>query len=82
LGEAERDRLAALLMDRFPSVTMQDGEGLFEGRRRPIIVLRIRANAAEPVIALAQELCVAFGQRFVGVETHGHYMRVYADDTA
>jgi hypothetical protein len=81
-GETERERLAAILMQRFPSVTLQDAEGLYEGRRRPIIVMRIRTASAEAVIALAQHLCVAFGQRFVGVEIADRYQRVYADDTA
>ena len=40
-----------------------------------------RATDSEPIIALAQHLCIAFGQRFVGVEIDDHYQRVYADDT-
>ena len=80
--EADRERLAAILLERFPSVTMQDGEGLFEGRRRPVLVLRIRASSTEAIIALAQHLCVAFKQRFVGVEIDDRYQRIYADDTA
>lgn len=79
--ECERERLAAILIERFPSVTIQDGEGLFEGRRRPILVLRIRASSTEAIIALAQHLCVAFKQRFVGVEIDDRYLRIYADDT-
>ena len=81
-GEAERERLAGILMERFPSVTVQDGEGLFEGRRRPILIMRLRATSTEAVIALAQHLCIAFDQRFVGVEIDDHYQRIYADDTA
>jgi hypothetical protein len=81
-GEADRERLAGILMERFPSVTVQDGEGLFEGRRRPILIMRLRATSTEAVIALAQHLCIAFGQRFVGVEIGDHYQRIYADDTA
>ncbi|MFO1072844.1 MAG: succinylglutamate desuccinylase/aspartoacylase family protein [Geminicoccaceae bacterium] len=38
------------------------------GRLRPILVLRIRCATSEPIIALAQHLAIAFGQRFVGVE--------------
>lgn len=80
-GEADRERLAEILMERFPSVTIQNGEGLFEGRRRPILVMRMRSASAEAVIALAQHLCIAFNQRFVGVEIDDRYQRVYADDT-
>lgn len=81
LDAAARARLAAILAERFPSVTIQDGQGLYEGRLRPILVLRIRCATSEPIIALAQHLCIAFGQRFVGVEIDDHYQRVYADDT-
>lgn len=80
-GEADRERLAQILMERFPSVTIQDGEGLFEGRRRPILILRLRSTSSEAVIALAQHLCIAFNQRFVGVEIDDRYQRIYADDT-
>ena len=81
-AEAERERLAGILMERFPSVTVQEGEGLFEGRRRPILIMRLRATSTEAVIALAQHLCIAFNQRFVGVEIDDRYQRIYADDTA
>lgn len=80
-GGADRERLAAILMERFPSVTIQDGEGLFEGKRRPILIMRLRSTSTEAVIALAQHLCIAFNQRFVGVEIDDRYQRIYADDT-
>ncbi len=33
------------------------------------------------LVDLAQRLCVAFDQRFVGVEVGGRYIRIYGDDT-
>jgi len=58
-GEAERERLAEIVMAGFPSATMQQGEGLFEGRCRPILMLGIRTGSADAIIALAQHLRVA-----------------------
>ena len=42
---------------------------------------RIRTDSTEAVVTLAQRLCLAFDQRFVGVEVGGRYIRIYADDT-
>jgi hypothetical protein len=82
IGEAERQRLADLLAPCFPSVTLQDAQGLFEGRLRPILLIRLRSDSTEAVVALAQQPCVTFQQRFVGLETEGRYLGIYADDTA
>jgi hypothetical protein len=57
-------------------------DAIYDGRRRPILLARIRTDSSDAVVELAQRLCLAFNQRFVGVEVSGHYIRVYADDTA
>ncbi len=77
----DRDRLVAVVQERFPSFTLMDGEGVYEGRRRPVLVVRVRSDSTDAIVATAQRLCVAFAQRFVGIETEGRYLRVYADDT-
>jgi hypothetical protein len=78
IGEPEREKLAGIAQSFFPSVTMQDAEGIYEGRRRAILLLRIRTDDTNGVVALASRVCEAFGQRFVGVEVDGRYVRIYA----
>lgn len=77
----DRDRLVAIVEARFPSFTLINGEGVFEGRRRPVLIVRLRSDSTDAVVATAQELCIDLQQRFVGIETDGRYLRVYADDT-
>ncbi len=81
ITEEDREKLARIAAKSFPSVTMADAEAVFEGARRPIIMLRIRTDSTDSIVALAQRLCVEFNQRFAGVETERRYIRVYADDT-
>ncbi len=81
LGEADVERLAGVIARSFPSATIQEAQAIFEGRRRPVLVARLRTDSTEAVVALAQRLCLDFGERFVGIETAGRYVRVYADDT-
>ncbi len=80
-GEPEIDKLCGLIARTFPSATVTEADAIFEGRRRPILTARIRTDSTEAVVALAQRLCIAFDQRFVGIEVGGRYIRVYADDT-
>ncbi|MFO1036500.1 MAG: HD domain-containing protein [Geminicoccaceae bacterium] len=82
IDEGYKDRVAHVVGEFFPSFTMQEGDGVYEGRRRPMLLLRIRSDATSAVVALAQRLCVVFGERFVGIETERRYLRIYADDTA
>lgn len=81
-GEAELDRLCRFISREFPSATVQSAESIYEGTRRPIFVVRLRTDSTPAVVTLAQRLCVEFRERFVGIETNGRYVRVYADDTA
>ncbi len=78
----DRDRLVAVMEGRFPSFTIVAADGVYEGRRRPVLMVRVRADSTDAIVAMAQQLCVEFEQRFVGIETEGRYIRVYADDTA
>lgn len=82
LGPTDLDRLATRVAERFPSAVIQSAEGVYDGIRRPILIARIRSETADDVVALAQGLCVDFQERFVGIETEGRYIRIYADDTA
>jgi hypothetical protein len=82
LGEADVDKLCEVISRIFPSATIQPAEAIYEGRRRSILMARIRTDSTDAVVALAQRLCLAFDQRFVGVEVSGRYIRIYADDTA
>lgn len=80
-GEAERELLGQLIAQRFPSATIQAADGLVDGNLRPMAIVRLRADSTDGVIALAQHLCLAFRQRYVGLELEGRYLRIYADDT-
>lgn len=82
LTEADLDTFALSLARTFPSVTIQEAQAIFEGRRRPILLARIRTDSTDAIVAAAQRLCLEFRERFVGVEVDGRYVRIYADDTA
>jgi hypothetical protein len=81
LGESDVDRLCELIGRSFPSATVQPAEALYQGKRRSILMARIRTDSTDAVIELAQRLCIAFDQQFVGVEVDGRYIRIYGDDT-
>lgn len=81
LSRADVDKLADLAARRFPSTTIEQSDAIYEGRLRPILVARIRTDSSAAIVEFAQALCIAFTQRFVGVEVGGRYIRVYADDT-
>jgi HD domain len=81
LGATELDRLCELIGRSFPSATVQPAEAIYEGKRRSILMARIRTDSTDAVVDLAQRLCIAFDQRFVGVEVGGRYIRIYGDDT-
>ena len=82
LEAADVDRLCDLIGQRFPAATIQPAEAIYEGGRRSILMARIRTDSTDAVVDLAQRLCVAFDQKFVGVEVGGRYIRIYGDDTA
>jgi len=66
----------------FPSATVQIAEGIHESRRRSMLIGRIRTDSSDAVVDLAQRLCIAFDEPFVGIEVDGRYIRIYGDDTA
>src|SRR5262245_14086844 len=68
LGEREVDRLCEMIGRSFPSATVQSAEAVYEGNRRSILMARIRTDSTDAVVDLAQRLCIAFQQRFVGIE--------------
>lgn len=82
LTDEDIDTFALTLARSFPSVTVQQAEAIYEGRRRSILLARIRTDSTDAIVASAQRLCIEFRQRFVGVEVDGRYVRIYADDTA
>jgi uncharacterized protein (UPF0147 family) len=81
LGATDVNRLCELIGRSFPSATVQPAEAIYEGQRRSILMARIRTDSTDAVVDLAQRLCIAFQQRFVGVEVGGRYIRIYGDDT-
>jgi HD domain-containing protein len=82
LGEGDIDLLCQTISRTFPSATVQTAEGIHEGRRRSMLIGRIRTDSSDAVVDLAQRLCIAFDERFVGIEVDGRYIRIYGDDTA
>jgi hypothetical protein len=81
LGESAIERMCSLIAQSFPSAVVQEAHGIYEGARRPVLMARIRTDSTAGVVALAQRLCLAFDQRFVGIEVDRRYVRIYADDT-
>jgi hypothetical protein len=75
------DRLCEMIGRSFPSATVQSAAAVYEGNRRSILMARIRTDSTDAVVDLAQRLCIAFQQRFVGIEVGGRYIRIYGDDT-
>ena len=82
LGEDDIDLLCQTIARTFPSASVQMAEGIYESRRRSILIGRIRADSTDAVVDLAQRLCIAFDEPFVGIEVDGRYIRIYGDDTA
>jgi hypothetical protein len=82
LGDGDIDLFCQTIARTFPSATVQRAEGIYESRRRSMLIGRIRTDGSEAVVDLAQRLCLAFDEPFVGIEVDGRYIRVYGDDTA
>jgi HD domain len=82
LGDGDIDLLCRTIARTFPSATVQTAEGIHESRRRPMLIGRIRTDSTDAVVDLAQRLCIAFDEPFVGIEVDGRYIRIYGDDTA
>jgi hypothetical protein len=59
LGEGDIDLLCQTIARTFPSATVQIAEGIYEGRRRSILIGRIRTDSGDAVVDLAQRLCIA-----------------------
>jgi len=81
LTRGDVERLADLAARGFPSATIERADAIYDGRLRPVLVARIRTDSSSAIVAFAQALCLAFAQRFVGIEVGGRYIRVDADDT-
>src|SRR6478735_4364509 len=82
LGAGDIDLLCQTIARTFPSATVQTAEGIHDSRRRPMLIGRIRTDSSDAVVDLAQRLCVAFDEPFIGIEVDGRYIRIYRDDTA
>jgi hypothetical protein len=82
LGEDDINLLCQTIARTFPSATVQIAEGIYESRRRSMLIGRIRTDSSDAVVDLAQRLCIAFDEPFVGIEVDGRYIRIYGDDTA
>jgi hypothetical protein len=81
LGEADIDPFCQTVARTFPSATVQMVDGSHESRRRSMLIGRIRTDSSDAVVDLAQRLCLAFDEPFIGIEVDGRYIRVYGDDT-
>ncbi len=81
LGEADVDKLCGIIVRTFPSAVVQEAHGVYDGFRRPILTAHIRSDSSAAIVALAQKLCLAFDERFIGIDVGGRYIRIYADDT-
>lgn len=81
IGESDTALLVEMIARSFPSATVQTAEGVHEHLRRSMLIGRIRTDSGEAVVDLAQRLCLAFDEPFIGIEVDGRYIRVYGDDT-
>jgi len=81
LGGGDIDLLCQTIARTFPSATVQTADGIHEGRRRSMLIGRIRTDSSDAVVDLAQRLCIVFDEPFIGIEVDGRYIRIYADDT-
>jgi hypothetical protein len=82
LGDGDIDLLCRTIARTFPSATVQTADGIHESRRRLMLIGRIRTDSTDAVVDLAQRLCIAFDEPFIGIEVDGRYIRIYGDDTA
>jgi HD domain len=82
LGEDDIELFCRTIARMFPSATVQTADGIHESRRRSMLIGRIRTDSSDAVVDLAQRLCIAFEEPFVGIEVDGRYIRIYGDDTA
>jgi hypothetical protein len=82
LGAGDIDLLCQTIAGTFPSATVQTAEGIHDSRRRSMLIGRIRTDSSDAVVDLAQRLCIAFDEPFIGIEVDGRYIRIYGDDTA
>jgi HD domain-containing protein len=82
LGEDDIELFCQTIARTFPSATVQMAEGIYESRRRPVLIGRIRTDSTDAVVDLAQRLCIIFDEPIVGIEIDGRYVRIYGDDTA
>ena len=82
LSSGDIDLFCQTIARTFPSATVQTAQGIHEGRRRSMLIGRIRTDSSDAVVDLAQRLCIVFDEPFVGIEVDGRYIRIYADDTA
>lgn len=60
LTGADLDTFSLTLARAFPSVTVQQAEAIYEGRRRSILLARIRTDSTDAIVASAQRLCLEF----------------------
>lgn len=81
LSAADIERLAVEAGRYFPSVTVIEAHAMVEGRLRPVLLVRIRSDDSDAIVALAQRLGLEFDQDYIGIEVEGRYIRVYSDDT-
>jgi hypothetical protein len=70
-----KDEFIPLITKRFPSFSLTEGTGYYEGSPDPGWSIRISTADTAAVVALAEELRSTFEQFGVGVEAFGHYHR-------
>ncbi len=75
------DMLFRITETDFPSVSVRRWDSMFDGVRRETLVLRLRSDSSDDIVALGQRIARTFNQSFVGIETDSKYIRVYNDDT-
>lgn len=71
-----QEEVFAVVGAQFPSFTVQEAIGFFEGKSMPTLVIIIASSDLDPVFRVAEQLRTLMDQRGVGVEHGGLYVRL------
>ena len=73
---SDRKKVLDIVIKRFTSFTTLDGQGFFEGKPLPTMIIQIATKDRFSMSVLCQELCDALGQRWIGLSDGDLYRSV------
>lgn len=75
-SEADRAALFATAGAVFPSFTLLEATGVYEGRLLPTLLIQVATHERAPVDTLCARLGVEFGQRWIGLSDGARYSSI------